>query len=39
MDKKVSNKSNDQKKTAHDWEYYKRRNKEVYDDQTMSFFW
>ena len=25
--------------TAHDWEYYKRRNKEVTDDQTMSFFW
>ena len=29
----------EKKTTAHDWQYYKRRNKEVTDDQTMSFFW
>ena len=26
--------------TAHDWQYYKRRNKsEIYDDKTMTYFW
>lgn len=26
--------------TAHDWQYYKRRkNREIKDDKTMSFFW
>ena len=37
--KQLETKNETSNKTAHDWQYYKRRNKEITDDQTMSFFW
>ena len=29
----------DEEATAHNWQYYKRRNKRIYDDKTMTYFW